>query len=696
MATLRPVTLTAAGQLGQLADADELKVPHARVLVAAADASPRWKSRAAVVCTGVGDQAAINAQLTALSTAGGGIVELSPGHFYINGKIVGEENTTLAGQGRKSTWIAVSSGSNLAAIVEPRISPDGVLPNARWFTLRDLTVDGNRAGQTGGLGHGFSRVVNPLWSKATQDTGFDMHHTVRDCDFVNVRGTAIYGDGRGEDNYINVMIKDCGAGVYPPADTNIVNVVVGACSTYGLKISNASVRIIGGKVWYTGWYWDPALNSGAGGDAWTNSPGLWIANVAGGLVTVVGLEAQDNGGPGLLLDGANQANVVMSLDSNCRNASGGSAGMDLWATDGCTIQAALMDRFAAPTQLAGVRLRGGSVGNTITLTTRGQLTPTGQIGVSADSTDLGSNTVSAQYETAGGWQATPIQLLAEAVTAPAAPASGATLYADTRTQRRMLAGVGAAGPRTVLQPSLARGQAALWLPPGNAATVPGVIGMAAPTALGTATARTITTTSLATRLKRLGYVSAATAGSLAGLRQAAAQYSCGSGSLLDGAGLYLVERWVESDAAAVSGKRSFAGVASSVGAPTNVEPSTLTNAIGVAQLSTDATQWYWVGAGSAAQSAVAVGTAVGAPSGASTTAWELVIWAPPNVANTYYCTLTNLTTGVSATKTYSGGATLVPQSSTLLAWRHWVTNNATALATAVDIASVSIETMTWI
>lgn len=276
---------------------------------------------------------------------------------------------------------------------------------------------------------------------------------------------------------------------------------------------------------------------------------------------------------------------------------------------------------------------------------------------------------------------------------PSTPASGfANVYGANVASRAMAAVIGPDAFASELQPFMARNKVGLWLPPGNATTVPGVFGMAALTAQGTATARTIATTRLATRMKRLGYPSAATAGSFGGARLAAAQLSCGSGTLNDGTGFMLIERWVESDPAAVSGRRAFTGMTAATTAPSNVSPDTLTNVIGIGQLSTDATQWYWIQGGSAAQTAVAIGTTIGAPAGNSITAWELAIWAPNNVANTYYLQLTNLTSGVTATTTMSGASTVVPQSTTLLAWNHWVTNNATALAVGVDITSLYFET----
>lgn len=277
---------------------------------------------------------------------------------------------------------------------------------------------------------------------------------------------------------------------------------------------------------------------------------------------------------------------------------------------------------------------------------------------------------------------------------PAAPAAGTlSVFARGVASRVMLSQIGPSGLDTVLQPLLARNKVGYWNPPGNATTVPGVFGITALTANGTATIRTVATTSLATRMRRIGYPSAATAGTFAGARLAVAQFSAGSGSP-DGSGFMMIERWVESDAVTVSGRRAFHGMTATTAAFSNVEPSTLLNFVGVCQLSTDATQWYWAGAGSSAQTPVAVGTAIGAPGGNSANAWELAIFAPNGVANTYNLQLTNITTGVVATTTFSGATALVPQSTTLLSWNAWATNNATAAAVGIDLCSLYVETDT--
>jgi hypothetical protein len=146
----------------------------------------------------------------------------------------------------------------------------------------------------------------------------------------------------------------------------------------------------------------------------------------------------------------------------------------------------------------------------------------------------------------------------------------------------MAAQIGPSGLDTTLQANLGGNKVALWMPPGGATTVPGVFGMAALTATGTATARTVATTNLLTRMTRLGYVSAATAGALAGAREAVAKFTTGAGPGLGG--FFARYRFGISDAATVAGARMFVGLDALTAAPTNIDPSTKVNCVGVGQI----------------------------------------------------------------------------------------------------------------
>lgn len=253
--------------------------------------------------------------------------------------------------------------------------------------------------------------------------------------------------------------------------------------------------------------------------------------------------------------------------------------------------------------------------------------------------------------------------------------------------RALPAYIGPSGIASALQPFLARNKIGYWCPPGNATTVPGVLGYTAPTAVGTATVRNVTTGNLFTRMRRLGYVSAAGAGSLASVRVAVAQVTLGDGTL---GGFHKVIRFGTSDASTVAGARMFMGVNSSTSAPTNVEPSTLTNSIGVGHGAADTNLKVFHG-GSAAQTPIDLGANFPANT-LSTDVYDLVIFAPLTGGVQYE--VTRLNTGHVATGTIPGTSGVAyPLPTTLLTYNWgYRTNNATALAVGLDIMSDYIET----
>lgn len=283
-----------------------------------------------------------------------------------------------------------------------------------------------------------------------------------------------------------------------------------------------------------------------------------------------------------------------------------------------------------------------------------------------------------------------------AVASPATPASGKfSLFGKTLGATRIMpASIGPSGMDYTLQPSQWRQKIGMFN--ASTAAVAGVFG-ASFTVVGTLAARTLASTSLFTRIRRLGYTStAATAGSLFSIRNAAAQFSTGTGAGLGG--FFQSIRFAVTDAAAVAGARMFIGVSSTTAAPTNVEPSTLLNCFGVGQLSTDSTQMYLFYGGSAAQTAVGLGTgfppipaAAGINNGIP---YDFMIWCPPNSNGVVNWQLDRLDTGTSTSGTVTPGTPglQTPANTTMLNTWLFRTNNATALAVGVDIINIYTET----
>jgi hypothetical protein len=279
----------------------------------------------------------------------------------------------------------------------------------------------------------------------------------------------------------------------------------------------------------------------------------------------------------------------------------------------------------------------------------------------------------------------------------APPANTGYLYARSFAGKIVPKWIGPSGLDFLLQTHIGLDKISLWSPIGNATTAPNLFGGArAFTTVGTATARNVATTNMAARAKRLGYVSSNTSGSLASIRTAVAQYTLGvpgGGSVPDLGGFLMIIRFVPSDASAVSGERFFAGVWSSTGAPTNVEPSTLTNAIGLAQLSTSSNLQIVYG-GSAAQTPINLGANFPA-TGLSTDIYDFILWAPPNSNNTVYYEVVRLNTKdrISGILTAATPGTQLPANTTLLsAPVIWKTNNASSSPVGFDLVSAYIAT----
>lgn len=317
----------------------------------------------------------------------------------------------------------------------------------------------------------------------------------------------------------------------------------------------------------------------------------------------------------------------------------------------------------------------------------------GELGLETDTTKykIGNGTTAWNSLSYGSLSGNVSGLGFNNTTDPSAPSSGLTMYAKGMAGRVLPRIVGPAGIPTFLQPFLARNKIGYWCPPGNATTVPGVLGYTAPTLVGTATSRSVSTSNLFTRMRRLGLVSTAVAGALASYRVAAAQVTLGNGGGMGG--FHKIIRFGISDAVLVSGSRMFMGVSATTTAPTNVEPSTLVNSIGVGHGASGGNLKLYYG-GSTAQTPIDLGTNFPI-SNVNADVYELALFSPPNLNGVIYWEVTRINTGHVATGTIDSGGNhiILPSNTTLLsyAWGYR-TNNASSLAVGLDIMSDYIET----
>ena len=192
-----------------------------------------------------------------------------------------------------------------------------------------------------------------------------------------------------------------------------------------------------------------------------------------------------------------------------------------------------------------------------------------------------------------------------------------------------------------------------------------------------------------TRAIRTNLSSTATAGTLGYYIQTVVVYSLGSATSPAYGGFYYVHKFGIADT--VANPRTFVGLTSAFSAPSNVEPSTLTNCIGVGQGASNTNLFVYYG-GSAAQTPIDLGASF--PTNTSSTDWyELTLFAPPTSNNTVYYQVIRLNTGDKASGTLTGTAgTVLPANTTLLSLRAWRTNNATASTTTLSVGNIYMET----
>ena len=272
---------------------------------------------------------------------------------------------------------------------------------------------------------------------------------------------------------------------------------------------------------------------------------------------------------------------------------------------------------------------------------------------------------------------------------PTAPTAGnLKTYAKTVAGYTAPAFLNATNTFVRLQPSFANKRITLISFQNNATTTSST-GIA--TLTGPVTAVAVTTTNLFTRAIRGTFVSTSTAGTFGNFYSGpnATMFTLGSATSYGGGGFYYVIRFGIADT--VASPRTFIGLSSDTSAPTNVEPSTLINSIGVGQGAADTNLKIYYG-GSAAQTPIDLG--VNFPTGTSNTDWyELTLFAPPTSNNTVYYQVVRLNAGNVASGTLTGTAgTALPSNTTYLTIRNWRTNNATASAVTFALGNIYVET----
>lgn len=269
---------------------------------------------------------------------------------------------------------------------------------------------------------------------------------------------------------------------------------------------------------------------------------------------------------------------------------------------------------------------------------------------------------------------------------PATPATDTVGLFGRKVGGRMLPAIkGPSGLDTSLQPLLARNKVGWANPNGNSTTI-GLAGLAL-TATGTATAANWASTSLHTSLRRIDYlVTTAATTAVAGWRGAAAQFWRGNGAGLGG--FHYVVRWAPATGAATTTSRCFAGLWASTAASTDVQPSTLTNAVGLGFDAADANLQIFTNDNTGTATKTDLGASFVVPTTDRAKVYELALFAPPNGSSITY-EATDLVTGAVATGTLS---TDLPVNTTALNVYGYCSVGGTSSVIGISLFSLYIET----
>lgn len=278
---------------------------------------------------------------------------------------------------------------------------------------------------------------------------------------------------------------------------------------------------------------------------------------------------------------------------------------------------------------------------------------------------------------------------------PNASSTGAVaIGAKDIAGRIMPAWVGPLGLDSTVQAFLGRNRIGLASPVANSTTL-NTTGLAAITATGTATARTIATTNLATSLPRIGYVGTSNlSGSIGGWRTGVAQYW--RGNVVGAGGFTYCCTFVISNASAQANGRAFVGLTANTSAPTNVEPTTLVNTIGMTRLNSNTT-WGIYGANGTATGAEVINLGTNFPANTiNTDVYRLTLFCPPNASTIGWrvdrVNAIDSTTGQPYTASGVISATAnLPVSTTFMVSSGWVSTGTLTGTAGIDIVNLYIE-----
>lgn len=274
------------------------------------------------------------------------------------------------------------------------------------------------------------------------------------------------------------------------------------------------------------------------------------------------------------------------------------------------------------------------------------------------------------------------------IATPTAPAAdGVKVFGRSVAGRSMVSMMGPSGLDTTLQPHFGRNRIGMWSPLGNSGTITS-IGTLAPTAVGTATAANVATTNRHTRTRRITYrVTTPSTSAVAGWRCVTAQYTIGAAAAGDG-GFHLITRWGPDTGVSTATNRCFVGIMAPI-TPTDTEPSTRINMVGVGWDAADTNIQIMHNDGSGTATKIDLGASFPVPTVDQTSLYEIALFSRPGTTQAVDYEFTDLVSGDVATGTIT---TDIPSTTTLISPHGWMSVGGTSSVIGIAMASMYIET----
>lgn len=275
--------------------------------------------------------------------------------------------------------------------------------------------------------------------------------------------------------------------------------------------------------------------------------------------------------------------------------------------------------------------------------------------------------------------------------APATPPAGEVrLFGREAAGRTLPAYVSQDGRVQSVQPDLVKGGVLFWRASDNLATLTS-LGGTLPSPVGTATIKVYAPTTSYTRHPMPeNLVATAAATAVAGFYRAGGSFRVCSvgGPSADVGGFYSSQIWGPGTGVAVATHRAFCGLGNSIVAPTDVQPSTQIDCVGMGWDAADTNIQMMHNDATGACTKIDLGASFPVPVADRTNAYRLEMYSPPGTTQVVNYTVTNLETGAEA----SGQITTnMPAAATLLAPRGYCSVGGTSSVVGIGTGTMFVD-----